>query len=462
MSLVTDSPVHSSSSDDFAAFLDAELDSNSLVSSPDEEAEDEESNDEEDAEDDKDLESDRKKRRKVEMLESTLEQEESTSQGTVEQKTEVSVEVDICQHPGSYGGMCYKCGQKVEEESGVTFGYIRKGLRIGNDEIDRLRSTDMKNLLRHRKLYLILDLDHTLLNSTLLVHLNPEEEYLKSQADSLQDVSKGSLFMLEFMHMMTKLRPFVRPFLKEASEMFEMYIYTMGDRPYALEMAKLLDPAREYFNAKVISRDDGTQRHQKGLDVVLGQESAVLILDDTENAWTKHKDNLILMERYHFFASSCRQFGFNCRSLSELKNDESEPDGALASVLKILKRIHSMFFDELGDDLAGRDVRQVLKMVRKEILKGCKLVFSRVFPTRFPADNHHLWKMAEQLGATCLTEVDPSVTHVISTDAGTEKSRWAVKERKFLVNPRWIETANFLWQKQPEENFPVSQTAKEE
>jgi len=83
--------------------------------------------------------------------------------------------------------------------------------------------------------------------------------------------------------MMTKLRPFVRSFLKEASEMFEMYIYTMGDRPYALEMAKLLDPRGEYFNAKVISRDDGTQKHQKGLDVVLGQESAVLILDDTEH-----------------------------------------------------------------------------------------------------------------------------------------------------------------------------------
>ena len=97
------------------------------------------------------------------------------------------------------------------------------------------------------------------------------------------DVSKGSLFMLAFMNMMTKLRPFVHTFLKEASEMFEMYIYTMGDRPYALEMAKLLDPSREYFNARVISRDDGTQRHQKGLDVVLGQESAVLILDDTEN-----------------------------------------------------------------------------------------------------------------------------------------------------------------------------------
>lgn len=89
--------------------------------------------------------------------------------------------------------------------------------------------------------------------------------------------------MLEFMHMMTKLRPFVHVFLKEASEMFEMYIYTMGDRPYALQMAKLLDPRGEYFGDRVISRDDGTVKHQKGLDVVLGQESAVLILDDTEN-----------------------------------------------------------------------------------------------------------------------------------------------------------------------------------
>ena len=99
----------------------------------------------------------------------------------------------------------------------------------------------------------------------------------------LLDVLKGSLFRLDFMRMMTKLRPFIRTFLKEASEMFEMYVYTMGDRAYALEMAKLLDPKKEYFGDRVISRDDGTQKNQKGLDIVLGQESAVLILDDTEN-----------------------------------------------------------------------------------------------------------------------------------------------------------------------------------
>ncbi|EEF36151.1 RNA polymerase II C-terminal domain phosphatase-like 4 [Ricinus communis] len=472
MSLVTDSPLHSShssSSDDFAALLDAELDSKSSssdsspkaikhddASDANDDVNEEEEEEESDSDDDSDIATNRIKRSRVETLENGENPKEST-RVSLDQTLVASSSKVACTHPGSFGDMCILCGERLIEETGVTFGYIHKGLRLANDEIVRLRNTDMKNLLRHRKLYLVLDLDHTLLNSTQLMHLTAEEEYLKSQIDSMQDVSNGSLFMVDFMHMMTKLRPFIRTFLKEASQMFEMYIYTMGDRAYALEMAKFLDPGREYFNARVISRDDGTQRHQKGLDIVLGQESAVLILDDTENAWTKHKDNLILMERYHFFASSCRQFGFECKSLSQLKSDENESDGALASVLKVLRRIHHIFFDELEDAIDGRDVRQVLSTVRKDVLKGCKIVFSRVFPTQFQADNHHLWKMAEQLGATCSREVDPSVTHVVSAEAGTEKSRWALKNDKFLVHPRWIEATNYMWQRQPEENFSVNQ-----
>lgn len=61
-------------------------------------------------------------------------------------------------------------------------------------------------------------------------------------------------------------------------------------------------------------------------------------------------------------------------------------------------------------------------------------------------------------GQICLTEVDPSVTHVVSTDTGTEKSRWALQEEKFLVHPGWIEAANYFWQKQPEDKFPVNKT----
>ncbi|KAM7266372.1 hypothetical protein ACFE04_004269 [Oxalis oulophora] len=246
MSLIADSPVHSSSSDDFAALLDAEI-----------------------------------KRRKVEIVEEV--DLASTSQGTLQQDG-VSMKQELCTHPGTFQNMCIICGKKMEDESGVTMAYIHKGLRFANNEINRLRNTDMKVLLDQRKLILVLDLDHTLLNSAILSHIIPEEEYLKNQVDSLQDVARESLFMLDYMRMMTKLRPFVHQFLREASELFQMYIYTMGDRAYAAEMAKLLDPKREYFSGRVISRDDGTLRNEKGLDIVLGHESGVIILDDTESA----------------------------------------------------------------------------------------------------------------------------------------------------------------------------------
>ena len=41
------------------------------------------------------------------------------------------------------------------------------------------------------------------------------------------------------------------------------------------------------------SQGDSTQRWVKDLDVMLGAESAVLILDDTEGVWPRHSANLL-------------------------------------------------------------------------------------------------------------------------------------------------------------------------
>ncbi|GAB2219300.1 hypothetical protein Droror1_Dr00006935 [Drosera rotundifolia] len=444
MSVASDSPLHSSSSDDFAALLDAALQSSSSESSQDQ-FEDEQ----EEVEDGTEW----RKKRKLKHLDDTKD--------VTEQDIEVSSKAQ-CLHPGSVKGMCMLCGERIDDVDGVALGYIHKDFKLASDELMRLRNADVKKLLSHQKLYLVLDLDHTLLNSTRLNDLIPEEEYLKEKTDSLQDVSKGALFLMHSMGMMTKLRPFVRTFLEEASKLFELHIYTMGEKRYAMEMAKLLDPDNKYFESRVISQADSSQRHQKGLDVVLGHESAALILDDTEGVWQNNKDNLILMDRYHFFASSCRQFDLDFKSLSELKSDENESDGALATVLGVLRQIHSMFFDtEDGADYASRDVRQVLRTIRKQILQDCKLVFSRVFPLNFLPEADRHWRMAEQLGATCSTEVEDSITHVVSLDPGTEKSQWALKHDKFLVNPGWIEGTYYLWKRQQEENFAVTKPKKQ-
>ncbi|XP_057415506.1 RNA polymerase II C-terminal domain phosphatase-like 4 isoform X1 [Lotus japonicus] len=296
------------------------------------------------------------KRRKVE----TEETEGSTLEGIMGPELVAQASVgNGCIHPYSFRGMCMDCEQDLDEKYGIPFEYIHEGLRLHDVEISRVRNEETKHFLCHKKLYLVLDLDQTLLNSVRFDRLSSKELYLLTHTDSLGD----SLFKSDT-DMMTKLRPFVRTFLKEASKYFEMYIYTMGNRSYAQKMAKLLDPQAEYFKRKVISRDDNTQKHQKGLDVVLGQESAVLILDDTKKVWTKHEDNLILIERYHFFARSRRQFGLNFESLAELKTDENETDGALKRILVLLKLVHYIFFYVLKEDLIDRDVRKVLSSLR--------------------------------------------------------------------------------------------------
>lgn len=42
-----------------------------------------------------------------------------------------------------------------------------------------------------------------------------------------------------------------------------------------------------------------------------------------------------------------------------------------------------------------------------------------------------------QLGAQCSTERNDAVTHVVATD-NTDKTRWAKRAGKFVVNPNWL------------------------
>ncbi|XP_010672808.2 RNA polymerase II C-terminal domain phosphatase-like 4 [Beta vulgaris subsp. vulgaris] len=339
-----------------------------------------------------------------------------------------------CLHINCFNNWCIWCGKTLDKP-------VYLPHNIHNPEVN--------SLLNQKKLYLVLDLDHTLLHSIRLANLGLNEEYLKDQTIS-------SLFRLNNIGIITKLRPFVNRFLQEANTMFELCIYTMGNRTYALEMAKLLDPENEYFKSRIISKDDYPERNKKGLDVLKIPESLAVVLDDTEAVWEEHKENLILMDKYCYFSSSSSNFGYNnCKSLSQLNKDEDECDGALANILRVLTQIHHEFYDNNCANVVVRDVRQVLKTTKQEVLRGCKIVFGGVFPRNYDAANHRLWKMAEELGAICSNEINSCVTHVVSVDVGTEKSCWAVREGKFLVHPRWIVAAYYLWRRHSEDKFPV-------
>ena len=87
---------------------------------------------------------------------------------------------------------------------------------------------------RQRKLCLVLDLDHTLINSARFTEVEPEHEaqlrsHLANDALRLPEEER-QLFRLERIQMWTKLRPAVRHFLETAHQHFELWIHTNGNR----------------------------------------------------------------------------------------------------------------------------------------------------------------------------------------------------------------------------------------
>ncbi|CAN6996342.1 hypothetical protein BRARA_E01042 [Brassica rapa] len=325
------------------------------------------------------------------------------------------------------------------------------------------RLEEQKKMFGSKKLSLVLDLDHTLLNSAKFHEVETAHEaMLRKKEEQDRDKPYRHLFRFPHMGMWTKLRPGIWNFLEKASKLYELHLYTMGNKLYATEMAKLLDPEGVLFNGRVISKGDdgdpldGDERVPKSKDLegVMGMESSVVIIDDSVRVWPHNKMNLIVVERYTYFPCSRRQFGLLGPSLLEVDFDERPEEGTLASTLAVIERIHKNFFSHTSLDEA--DVRNILASEQRKILAGCRIVFSRIFPVgEANPQLHPLWQTAEQFGAVCTTQADEHITHVVTNSLGTDKVNWALSRGKFVVHPGWVEASAFLYQRANESNFAI-------
>ncbi|MCL7033513.1 hypothetical protein MKW94_005411 [Papaver nudicaule] len=231
-------------------------------------------------------------------------------------------------------------------------------------------NTIRKSSFVEKKLCLVLDLDHTLLHSVRVqdvVSAN-ERDYLNERVSSPTEDSYGDNLYITTVNggeRYTKLRPHTREFLKKASGMFQLFIYTMGTRAYARKMGKLLDPENVFFkkNINVVSREDSTSETAKNLDVLVGPNGRnTVIIDDTKSVWPNNNRNLIEIDKYKYFTDE--KLGY------QLNRDVDEEDGALKSILEVLEDIHKTFFDfhpvpqsgsaELEEYAKSVDVRPVL------------------------------------------------------------------------------------------------------
>lgn len=163
-----------------------------------------------------------------------------------------------------------------------------------------------RRLLKDRKLSLVVDLDQTIIHATVDPTVGEwkddpfcvnHQSVKDVQAFKLdEDVSggRGTWYYV-------KMRPGLKEFLEHISRLFELHIYTMGTRAYALAVKKIVDPEGTLFGERVLSRDESGSLTQKSLHRLFPVDTKmVVIIDDRGDVW-KWNENLVKVRPYDFF-----------------------------------------------------------------------------------------------------------------------------------------------------------------
>ncbi|XP_074287940.1 RNA polymerase II C-terminal domain phosphatase-like 4 [Silene latifolia] len=228
------------------------------------------------------------------------------------------------------------------------------------------RDANLRSLIARKKLNLVLDLDNTLIHAIKTKDITPSDQQCLKHLRCRNWFKEGKLFKLD--DYLVKPRPNVYTFLKEASALFDLSVFTLQTKDYANKAVEILDPKGLYISPlNVFSREDCKKPMMKDLDVVNQDERVTLVVDDTKWVWAAdNQKNVIGLNPYLFFEVGNKQWNMKHAGL-QLRGDESEKYGELARVLRELKKIHIAFFDTEANqvDYENRDVRDVVEDVRK-------------------------------------------------------------------------------------------------
>ncbi|KKP06148.1 hypothetical protein THAR02_01751 [Trichoderma harzianum] len=227
---------------------------------------------------------------------------------------------EACGHEVQIQGLCSVCGADMTEVNWATeerdtdraminMTHDQTGLMVSKNVAKRAEHDTQKRLLRQRKLSLVVDLDQTIIHACIEPTIgewqrdptNPNHEAVKD-VKSFQLNDDGPRGLASGCTYYIKLRPGLQEFLEAVSTKYELHVYTMGTRAYALNIARIVDPDRKLFGNRVISRDENGSITAKSLQRLFPVSTdMVVIIDDRADVWPMNRPNLIKVVPYDFF-----------------------------------------------------------------------------------------------------------------------------------------------------------------
>ncbi|KAJ7103031.1 hypothetical protein B0H15DRAFT_810663 [Mycena belliarum] len=261
--------------------------------------------------------------------------------------------LEECKHGMQISGLCVLCGKDMTNSDYIGFAdssrahiqmtHSANGPLVSLEEAQRLEKETAEDLLKSRKLSLIVDLDQTIVHATVdptvgewraegaawkarqaakkndLGDLNNSEgeDECNPNWEALEDVgefrlgpetfglpsNKGKSKMVESDGPVyyIKRRPGWQEFLEDMATKYQMHVYTMGTRAYAEQVCALIDPVGKVFGGRLLSRDESGSLTQKSLQRLFPCDtSMVVIIDDRADVW-EWSPNLVKVVPYDFF-----------------------------------------------------------------------------------------------------------------------------------------------------------------
>ncbi|KAJ6547209.1 hypothetical protein B0H19DRAFT_954705 [Mycena capillaripes] len=263
--------------------------------------------------------------------------------------------LEECKHGMQISGLCVLCGKDMTNSDYIGFAdssrahiqmtHSANGPLVSLEEAQRLEKETADDLLKARKLSLIVDLDQTIVHATVDPTVgewrsegaawkarqalkktdaqdsdsdsSESEDECNPNWEALEDVGefrlgaesfgmpagkgKGKLLESDGPMYYIKRRPGWQEFLEDMATKYQMHVYTMGTRAYAEQVCALIDPTGKVFGGRLLSRDESGSLTQKSLQRLFPCDtSMVVIIDDRADVW-EWSPNLIKVVPYDFF-----------------------------------------------------------------------------------------------------------------------------------------------------------------
>jgi hypothetical protein len=195
-----------------------------------------------------------------------------------------------CSHPRLSDRICTTCGKTIDAGDYKATVHATPGLRTLASVAQQTADDHVQQLISQRKLICVFDLDQTLIFCQEAANL-PYLQPLAGRCPQVHSLSVPG----NPNSMVLVVRPGLSAALAAAAELFECHLYTLGSRPYAEAVLKIIDPDRRVFGNRVLTITESLSKEHKHVHLRHLFSSGACAL--------RHKTRVLLM--LHVMAQIC-------------------------------------------------------------------------------------------------------------------------------------------------------------